>query len=94
MTALMVKMGDGFYIPKLDGFDDIKKDTISVNIDLTEEEHISLSYKELKGIAIMERYYEKRKNEIEVDTNISDTQLKFRKLHNISMNLEEYLEVK
>lgn len=94
MTALMVKMGDGFYIPKLDGFDDIKKDTISVNIDLSEEEHNNLSYKELKGIAIMERYYEKRANEIEPDTNMSDTQIRFRKKYNLNMNLDEYLEVK
>ena len=79
MTAIMVKMGDGFFIPKLDGFDDIKKDTITVNIDLTEEEHSLLSYKELKGIAIMERYYEKLKNESEIEVGVSDMQKKFRK---------------
>ena len=88
----MVKMGDGFYIPKLDGFDDIKKDIIYVNIDLTEEEHNNLSYKELKGIAIMERYYEKQKNEIEIDESISDAQIKFRKMYKTTMNLDEYLK--
>ncbi len=92
MTVTMVKMGDGFFIPKLEGFDDIKKDTISVNIDLADEEHSLLSYKELKGIAIMERYYEKLNNQIEVNTTISDIQKEFRKQHNISMNLEKYLK--
>ena len=91
MTALMVKMGDGFYIPKLDGYDDIKKDTISVTIDLSEEEYRSLSYKELKGIAIMERYYEKQKNEIETDTAFTQDQIAFRKKHRIDMNLDDYL---
>jgi len=92
MTALMVKMGDGFYIPKLDGFDDIKKDTISVNIDLSEDESNYLSYKELKGIAIMEKYYEKLKNDIDVTPNLSEAHIKFRKMHNIGIDLEEYLK--
>ncbi len=91
MTATMVKMGDGFFIPKLEGFDDIKKDTITVTIDLAEDEHKSLSYKELKGIAIMERYYEKLSNQIEADDTVSEMQKRFRKNHTISMNLEEYL---
>ena len=47
MNAVLIKMGDGFYIPKLEGFDDIQKDTISVNIELTEEEYKQFSYKEL-----------------------------------------------
>ena len=92
MTAVMVKMGDGFYIPKLEGFDDIQKDTISVNIELAEDEHLALSYKELKGIAIMERYHEKLRNEIDVDTSTCDIQKKFRKDHNITMSLETYLK--
>lgn len=92
MTVTMIKMGDGFFIPKLDGFDDIQKDTITVNINLVQEEYDSLSYKELKGIAIMERYHEKLKNEIEVDRNISDIQTEFRKINNISMDLEAYLK--
>ncbi|MEA1983384.1 MAG: hypothetical protein U9N39_07560 [Campylobacterota bacterium] len=91
MTAIMVKMGNGFFIPKLDGFDDIQKDTISVNIDLTQEEHSLLSYKELKGIAIIEKYYQKLENEIEVDNSISDVQKEFRKNNNINMSLENYL---
>jgi len=45
MTTVMVKMGDGFFIPKLEGFDDILKDTILVNIDLAEEEHSKLAIK-------------------------------------------------
>ena len=92
MNAVMIKMGDGFFIPKLDGFDDIKKDTILVNVDLAKEEQSQLSYKELKAIAIMERYYEKLKNQIATTSKVSDLQIKFRKKHNISMNLETYLK--
>lgn len=91
MTATMIKMGSGFFIPKLDGFDDIQKDTISVNIDLAKDEYSSLSYKELKGIAIMERYYDKLKNQIDVSDDISDIQKEFRKANNIEMSLENFL---
>jgi len=91
MTTTIVKMGSGFFIPKLDGFDDIKKDTISVNIDLAENEYNTLSYKELKGIAVMERYYDKLENQVNSNNLISDIQKEFRISNNIDMNLEKYL---
>ena len=91
MTALMVKMGSGFYIPKLDGFDDIQKETIAVNIDLAEEEQENLSYKELKGIVIMERYLDKLNNQIEPSTAVNEAQINFRNKHKINITLDEYL---
>jgi len=94
MNAVMVKMGDGFYIPKLEGFDDIQKDTISINVELTEEEYKQLSYKELKGIAIMERYYDKLDNQITINTDITVVQYDFRKKNNLIMDLDHYLKVK
>ena len=92
MTTTMIKMDSGFFIPKLDGFDDIQKDCIKVNIDLVEEEYNQLSYKELKGIAIMERYYQKLKNQIESSNAISDIQKSFRIKNNIVMDLQQYLK--
>lgn len=92
MVTTMIKMGDGFFIPKLDGFDDIQKDTINVDINLTEEEYNTLSYKELKGIAIMERYSEKLKNQIDFDRDISDIQKEFRRENNLRGSLEEFLQ--
>ncbi len=92
MTATMIKMDNGFFIPKLDGFDDIKKDCIKVNVDLTKEEYDQLSYKELKSIAIMERYYEKLENQIDSTHTISDIQKEFRAENNIVMNLQKYLK--
>ncbi len=92
MVATMIKMGNGFFIPKLDGFDDIQKDTINVDINLTEEEYSILSYKELKGIAIMERYGEKLKNQIDYDRDISDIQKEFRRENNLRGSLEEFLQ--
>jgi len=93
MTATMIKMDNGYFIPKLDGFDDIQKDVIQVNIDLDKREYQELSYKELKGIAIMERYQDKLDNQIELDSDISETQKRFRKKHNLKMDLKYYLEV-
>jgi len=96
MTATMIKMSDGFFIPKLDGFDDIQKEMIEVNIELQKSEVDSLSYKELRGIAILERYHQKLKNQIQTNTNtnMSDIQQAFRKKHKISITLEEYLSEK
>lgn len=90
----MIKMDGGFFIPHLEGFDDIQKDTIEVNIDLQQDEVDRLSYKELKGIAILERYHEKLKNQIKIDSKVSDIQYKFRKEHNINITLDEYLSKK
>ena len=91
MTATMIRVEDGFFIPKIDGFDDIKKDVIKVNIDLDKHEYDELSYKELKGIAIMEKYQDKLSNQIEFDSSISDIQKRFREKHNLVMDLNHYL---
>ena len=61
------------FIPKLNGFDDIKSDTIEVNIELKD----NLDYKELKNIAILEKSQNKLKNQIEVDMNITQIQQNF-----------------
>ena len=92
MITTIIKMDDGFFIPKLDGFDDINKDVLSVNIDLAQEEVDSLSYKELKGIATLERYHDKLENQIATDNTISDIQKEFRKEHHINKTLDEYLQ--
>ena len=94
MTATMIKMDGGFFIPHLEGFDDIQKDTIEVNIELEQDEVDSLSYKELKGIAILERYHEKLNNQIKCDEKLTQVQESFREKHQISMTLDEYLSGK
>ena len=88
MTATMIKMDNGFFIPKLDGFDDIKKDNIKVNVDLAKEEYNQLSYKELKGIAIMERYYQKLENQVEHKKANHQTKEEFRIKYNIDIDVE------
>ena len=88
MTATMIKMDNGFFIPKLDGFDDIQKDNIKVNVDLAKEEYNHLSYKELKGIAIMERYYEKLENQVEYDNINHKIKEEFQKENNINIDIE------
>jgi len=89
MTTTMIKMDNGFFIPKLDGFDDIQKDHIKVNIDLVEEEYSQLSYKELKGIAIMERYYEKLDNQVDYhDKDNHQIKKEFRTKYNIDIDVE------
>jgi len=94
MKATIIRMGEGFFIPKLDGFDDIQKDIIDVNIDLQKDEVDKLSYKELRGIAILENYYEKLQNQIEISNNITDIQKEFREKNSITMTLDEYLNEK
>ena len=63
MIAQAVRLNKGWYIPSLQGIDDIKKDVVQIEVDLASEEFGELNYKDLKGIAIMERYLEKQSRE-------------------------------
>ena len=63
MQTQAVKLGDGWFIKYLPGFEDIKRDVINVDVLLSSQEPEICDYKELRGIAIMERYYEKQQRE-------------------------------
>ncbi len=83
MQAKTIKFKQGWYIQDLPGFEEIKSDTIDIDIELAYEQFIKLDYKELKGIAIMERYFEKRQNEAHKSKKIIDLQAKFRQQFDI-----------
>ena len=86
MVTTMIKTDRGFYIPKIDGFDDIKDDVIEVEIKILNKN----SYKEELKDAIIERYEDKRKNQI--DLKIDPVLVKeFRKKYNLHNSLEEFL---
>ena len=94
MTTIMIKMDNGFFIPELKGFDDTKQDTLLVDINLAKDEADLLSYKELRDIGIMERYYDKLENQIEYNQDISELQNEFRIKNNIdtTVNLSTFLK--
>jgi len=94
MIATMIKVDNGFYIPKLDGYDDIKQDVIKVEIKLLEDKREDLSYKELKSIAIVEKYFDKLEDQIDEDFDVSKLQQSFRSKYNITKTLDEYLDEK
>lgn len=58
MKTQIVRTNNGWYIPDLPGFDDIRDNTIAVSVELDIEELMQRDYKELRGIAILERYQE------------------------------------
>ncbi len=64
MITKAIKMNDGLFIPHIGAFEDIKKEVIELEIDLTAKESAKLDYKELRGLAIMERYYKKEARSI------------------------------
>ena len=84
MQVQAVKLDQGWFIKDLPGFEEIKTDVINIDVDLTPNQFHSLDYKELRGIAIMERYFEKRQREIQEPKNITDLQATFRKQFCIS----------
>ena len=86
MQVQAVKLDQGWYIKDLPGFEEIKTDVIDLEVDLTSNQFSSLDYKELRGIVIMERYFEKRQRETQEFNNIADLQAKFRKQFGISSN--------
>lgn len=59
MKTRIVRTNNGWYIPDLPGFDDIRDNTVAVSVELDIEELMQRDYKELRGIAILERYQEK-----------------------------------
>ena len=86
MQVQAVKLDQGWYIKDLPGFEDIKTDVIDLDVDLTPNQFASLDYKELRGIGIMERYFEKRQRETQEFRHIADLQAIFRKQFSISSN--------
>lgn len=63
MHTQMVRLQNGWYIPDLPGFDEIRDNTIAVSVELDHQEFMQRDYKELRGIAIVERYQEKMAHE-------------------------------
>lgn len=59
MHTQMVRLQNGWYIPELPGFDDIRDDAVAASVELDHLELMQRDYKELWGIAIVERYQEK-----------------------------------
>ncbi len=60
MHTQRVRLQNGWYVPDLPGFDDIRDDAVAVSITLDRQDFMQRDYKELRGIAIVERYQEKR----------------------------------
>ena len=83
MQVQVVKLDQGWYIKDLPGFEEIKADVIDLEVDLTSNQFFSLDYKELRGVVIMERYFEKRQRETQEFRDIPDLQVKFRKQFDI-----------
>ncbi len=71
MKTNAIKMKDGLFIQNFGAFKDINKEVIEVEIDISKEESKHLDYKELRGLSIMEKYYEKEMRSIE-DIQIDD----------------------
>lgn len=63
MHTQMVRLQHGWFIPDLPGFDDIRDDAVAVSVELDHPEFMQRDYKELRGIAIVERYQEKTARE-------------------------------
>lgn len=84
MQTQAIKLKQGWFIKDLPGFEEIKRDVINIDVDLADSEYQKLDYKELRGISIMERYFEKRQREIYEPAEITDLQVKFRQHFGIS----------
>lgn len=68
----MVRLKNGWFIPDLPGFDDIRNDAVAVSIELDQPEFMQRDYKELRGIAILERYQQKMAREDAIPEVVED----------------------
>jgi len=82
MKAYAIKMKDGLFIQNIGAFEDIKKDVIEVDIDISIEESKQLDYKDLRGLSIMERYFEKDSRSID-ETGLNETVFLDEKINTI-----------
>ncbi|MEY3996192.1 MAG: hypothetical protein RL344_535 [Pseudomonadota bacterium] len=88
MQAQAIKLNEGWFIKNLPGFQDIKQDVITVEVELSVQASPDLDYKDLRGIVIMDRYFEKRQRETMNPERSADSRAAFRKKFNIdSINL-------
>jgi len=79
----------------LSGFENIKSDVVTVHIDVSADAWHSLDYKALKGIAMMDRYHEKRAREIAPSCSSNEMKNYFREKFNLdSTSLSEFLKEK
>jgi hypothetical protein len=84
MQAKAIKFKQGWYIQNLPGFEEIKADMIDIDVELTHDQFKKLDYKELKGIGIMERYFEKRQKEVIESKNTIELRANFRQQFGIA----------
>ncbi len=83
MQAKATKFKQGWYINYLPGFEDIKSDVIDLEIELSHDQLDKLDFNELKGISIMERYFEKKQREIRHEVSLISVQEAFRQRFNL-----------
>lgn len=82
MLVQAIKLDQGWLIKDLPGFDDIKHDVINVDIQISWADSRDLDYKELRGVAIMERYFEKQQREVILPGN-NESHAKFQQAFGI-----------
>lgn len=79
MLTQATKLDHGWLIKDLPSFDDIKQNVITVDVQLSSADFLNLDYKELRGVAIMERYFEKQQREDFSSVDNNDCRSLFRK---------------
>ena len=95
MQTHAIKYKDGWFIRDLPELDTVESNVISLNVDLSEEQCHEMGYKELQGVAMMERYAEKQSREVSFDPKITDVQRQFRRKFAIrTSSLNEWLREK
>jgi len=95
MQAHAIKYKDGWFIRDLPELDTVESHVISLTVDLSEEQCHEMGYKELQGVALMERYAEKRSREVPFNHEITDIQRQLRKTFDIcASSLNEWLREK
>ena len=85
MTATMIKMENGYFIPNIDGFEP-ESEMMHVDINIISDKD---TYKEQLAVAIVEQYEAKKKNQITFTTDAKSIE-NFRKVYDINMTEEEF----
>jgi len=64
MKTTAIHQHDDWYLVQISGLGNIQKSEIEVEINITDKELQDMDYKTLRGLAILERYEEKKQRQI------------------------------
>ena len=90
MRAHAIKYKGGWFIRDLPELDMLGSNVVALNVDLSKEQYHEMGYKELQGVALMERYVDKQSREVPFEHEVAEVQKQFREIFGVCVQKERF----